>query len=44
MRERAEGVGGSLAIRSIPGDGTEVECRLPCLKSERLPRQSVVIR
>ena len=44
MRERAESVGGSLEIRSTSGKGTEVECRLPCLKSERLPRRSMVIR
>jgi signal transduction histidine kinase len=44
MRERAESVGGSLFIQSDPGSGTQIECRLPCLKQERLPKQSVVIR
>jgi signal transduction histidine kinase len=44
MRERAESVGGELVIRSIAGDGTTIECRLPCLEEERLQRQSVVIR
>lgn len=29
MRERVEGVGGSLEIRSIPGQGTEVVARVP---------------
>lgn len=29
MRERAEGVGGSLAIESVPGGGTKVTVRLP---------------
>lgn len=44
MRERAESVGGSLFIQSDPGSGTQIECRLPCLKQERLPKRSVVIR
>ncbi len=29
MRERAEGLGGNLEIRSIPGQGTEVIARIP---------------
>jgi PAS domain S-box-containing protein len=29
MEERAQGVGGTLEIRSIKGNGTEVHCRLP---------------
>jgi signal transduction histidine kinase len=44
MRERAESVGGSLLIRSNHGLGTQIECCLPCLQEERLPKQSVVIR
>lgn len=43
MHERAEGVQGELVIRSDPGRGTTIECSLPCLQEERLPRQSVVI-
>jgi len=30
MRERAEAVGGSLEIRSAPGEGTRIIVRLPC--------------
>jgi nitrate/nitrite-specific signal transduction histidine kinase len=44
MRERAESVGGKLSIHSGPGNGTRIECRLPCLQPERLHKQSVVIR
>jgi two-component system nitrate/nitrite sensor histidine kinase NarX len=44
MRERAQSAGGNLNINSLPGDGTEVQCRLPCLQQDRLRRQSVVIR
>ncbi len=44
MRERAESVGGRLFIQSDPGNGTQIECRLPCLKQERLQKRSVVIR
>jgi signal transduction histidine kinase len=29
MRERASGVGGSLHVRSSPGQGTRIECRVP---------------
>jgi signal transduction histidine kinase len=43
MRERAQSVSGKLAIHSQPGGGTQVECRLPRLPAERLPRQSTVI-
>ena len=43
MRERAESVSGSLWINSENGNGTAIECRLPCLQQERLPKQSVVI-
>ncbi|MFT3894225.1 MAG: histidine kinase [Anaerolineales bacterium] len=44
MRERAESVNGKLQIKSASGTGTAVECWLPCLQSERLQKQSVVIR
>jgi signal transduction histidine kinase len=43
MRERAESVVGNLMIKSGNGSGTCVECRLPCLQQEKLPKQSVVI-
>jgi signal transduction histidine kinase len=43
MNERAESVGGDLLIQSTPGEGTIIECRLPCLQEERPRRQSVVI-
>jgi signal transduction histidine kinase len=43
MRERAEGVGGNLIIKSERGMGTCIDCRLPCLQHERLQKQSVVI-
>ncbi len=43
MRERAESVGGSVEIVSIPGEGTRVECRIPCLKREHLQRSSVIL-
>jgi nitrate/nitrite-specific signal transduction histidine kinase len=43
MRERAQSVSGRLAIQSKPGEGTRVECRLPRLPAEHLPRQSAVI-
>lgn len=44
MRERAESVGGSLVIKSDHGQGTQIECCLPCLQPERIRKQSVVIR
>jgi signal transduction histidine kinase len=43
MHERAESVHGRLGIESTRGQGTTIECLLPCLQEERLPRQSVVI-
>jgi signal transduction histidine kinase len=44
MRERAEGIGGSLLIDSEYRKGTRIECRLPCLQQERMQKQSLVIR
>lgn len=44
MHERAASVQGDLVIKSSPGTGTVIECRLPCLQEERLQRQSVVIQ
>jgi nitrate/nitrite-specific signal transduction histidine kinase len=43
MRERAESAGGNLSISSREGNGTTIECHLPCLQQERLQKQSVVI-
>jgi signal transduction histidine kinase len=34
MGERARSVQGTLMVRSVPGEGTIIECSLPCL-----PRQ-----
>lgn len=42
MRERAQSVGGRLIIDTSPGNGTEVECRLPCLQPERLQRANMI--
>ncbi|MFM8320300.1 MAG: sensor histidine kinase, partial [Chloroflexota bacterium] len=36
MSERAQGVGGSLVVWSSLDQGTQVECRIPCLQRERL--------
>lgn len=35
MRERAEGLGGSLEIRSTPGQGTQVVASIPLMKQDR---------
>lgn len=43
MRERAESVGGRLAVKSTEGNGTCIEYYLPCLQQERLQKHSVVI-
>jgi signal transduction histidine kinase len=43
MRERAESVGGKLAIQSEAGQGTRIECRLPCLSAEQQRKPSLVI-
>jgi nitrate/nitrite-specific signal transduction histidine kinase len=43
MRERAQSVGGRLAIHTRPGGGTEVECHIPCLRAERIQRPDMVI-
>lgn len=43
MQERAHSVGGELEIRSAPGKGTALVCRLPCLEPEKLRKHSLVI-
>jgi len=43
MLERAHSVGGELDIQSVPGQGTTIECRLPCLESEKLKKPSLVL-
>ncbi len=44
MRERAIGVNGRLAVRSAPGQGTRIECSLPCLPPEKLTKKSLVFQ
>jgi two-component system, NarL family, sensor histidine kinase LiaS len=43
MQERAESVGGKLIIKSTERKGTEIQCHLPCLRPERIQKQSLVI-
>ena len=43
MRERAASVGGQMIIYSAAGQGTQLECRLPCLKPEQLRRKSIML-
>lgn len=38
MRERAEAFGGSLQVRSVPGQGTTIEVTIP-LRSQKETRQ-----
>ncbi len=42
MRERAQSVNGKLSVYSTPGNGSIIECRLPCLQPENLKKPSVV--
>jgi two-component system sensor histidine kinase NreB len=42
MRERASQLGGSVAIRSAPGEGTKVVLRVPIRASVALPNQGIV--
>ena len=44
MRERSQSVKGNLTVHSVPGQGTEVECRLPCLSSDHAVSSSVVFK
>lgn len=41
MYERALSVNGQLDIHSVPGGGTAVMCRLPCLQQENLHKQKL---
>jgi len=43
LRERAESVQGSLSVTSVPGAGTSITCRLPCLQPEQAKKRSVVL-
>ncbi len=43
MRERVTSVGGQMIIFSASGQGTQLDCRLPCLKPEQLRRKSVML-
>lgn len=43
MRERAQSVGGRLEVHSIPGQGTEVICSIPCLRQERLVKTNITL-
>jgi nitrate/nitrite-specific signal transduction histidine kinase/uncharacterized membrane protein len=44
MSERAHSVGGTLLVWSIPGNGAQVECRIPCLNRERLQKTNSVLK
>lgn len=37
MRERAHNIGGALEVLSFPGQGTRVECSIPCLHRQPMP-------
>jgi nitrate/nitrite-specific signal transduction histidine kinase len=38
MQERAHGVQGRVSVHSSPGQGTRIECYLPCLSQQKLER------
>lgn len=42
MRERAVSVDGSLRVTSVLGQGTSVECRMPCLRQEKMHRPGFI--
>lgn len=44
MRERAEGIGGSLAIASVPGAGTTVTVRIPASPAVTMSRGASIAR
>ena len=39
MRERAQELGGTLTVRSAPGEGTDVEVRVPSIRGEEAVRE-----
>ncbi len=43
MEERADSVGGNLLIHSIPGEGTTINCCLPCLLEEEASNRSIIL-
>ncbi len=43
MRERAQSAGGEFEVHSIPDQGTQIECRFPCLKPEKLSQHSLAL-
>lgn len=44
MQERALVVGGEVTIHSVPGKGTSVICRFPCLGEENLHKKNMVFQ
>jgi two-component system nitrate/nitrite sensor histidine kinase NarX len=44
MHERALAVSGELAVHSVPGGGTTIKCRFPCLAEEKLRKQNLVLQ
>jgi len=42
MKERASSVGGNLDVLSGAGQGTKVECWLPCLEPERMKKSQAI--
>jgi len=42
MSERAQSVDGTLFVSSVPGEGTQVECWIPCLRQERLKKPTLL--
>jgi len=43
MEERADSVGGNLLIHSTPGEGTTINCCLPCLPEEEVSNRSIIL-
>ena len=39
MKERASSVHGALIVHSVPGEGTTIDCTLPCLARERIRKE-----
>jgi signal transduction histidine kinase len=44
MLERSQSVRGSLRVLSAPGQGTRIECTIPCLRQEQIRKTSVILR